>query len=98
MEELSPKRNKPSQALCTRNTINAWDITLGLMRSSRREGRGGGGGGEKGEKGKKGDCLNVFCLFLGLLCFSFRPAEHLIELNYSSTNERMLRSFLMPAN
>ena len=76
--------------------INAWDITLGLVRSSRRERRGGGG--EKGAKGEKGDCLNVFCLFLGLLCFSFRSAEQLIELNYSSTNERMLRSFLMPAN
>ena len=40
----------------------------------------------------------MFSVFLDLLCFSFRPAEHLIELNYSSTNERMLGSFLMPAN
>ena len=44
--------------------INAWDITLGLVLSSRREGRGGGGGGgEKGAKGEKEDCLNVLCLF-----------------------------------
>ena len=43
--------------------INAWDITLSLVRSGRREGRGGGGGGEKGAKGEKEDCLNVLCLF-----------------------------------
>ena len=42
--------------------INAWDITLSLVRSGRREGRGGGGG-EKGAKGEKEDCLNVLCLF-----------------------------------
>ena len=74
------------------------DITLGLVRSSRREGRGGGGRGGEGGKGRKRRLLECFVSFLGLLCFSFRPAEHLIELNYSSTNERMLRSFLMPAN
>ena len=51
--------------------INAWDITLGLVRSSRREGKGGGGG-EKGAKGEKGDCLNVFCLF-GPFVFFFSP-------------------------
>ena len=72
---------------------HAWFSAL-----QQKKRKGEGGGGEKGAKGEKGDCLNVFCLFLGLLCFSFRPAEHLIELNYSSTNERMLRSFLMPAN
>ena len=43
--------------------INAWDITLSLVRSGRREGRGGGGGGGKGAKGEKEDCLNVLCLF-----------------------------------
>ena len=52
--------------------INAWDITLGLVRSSRREGKGGGGGGEKGAKGEKGDCLNVFCLFRPFVFF-FSP-------------------------
>ena len=52
--------------------INAWDITLGLVRSSRREGKRGGGGGEKGAKGEKEDCLNVLCLFEPFVFF-FSP-------------------------
>ena len=48
--------------------INAWDITLGLVRSSRREGRGGGGEA----KGEKEDCLNVLSLF-GPFVFFFSP-------------------------